>query len=148
MSDLDKVQKDSVSLSKSRGFLIAIGFMLVFDGIFFGLENLGIFGLELKKLWPIVVINAGFAFLVSDLFVFHKVRSVVLFPSCALCALGIVFLLFSNGVFHIHFRKFIALFWPVILVVLGVLLIFIYGAQRIGKGGFPYIKDDTSEDGF
>ena len=104
--------------------------------------------LNLKELWPVIVINAGLAFLVSDLFIYKKIRAVFLFPSVALFVLGIIFLLFSLHVFHISFAKFISVFWPIVLFVLGILLILVYGVQRINSEEFPYIKDDSSDDSF
>ena len=148
MENLERKNKVSPAGLSNRCLYIALGFMLVFDSIFFALLNIELLHLNLKELWPVIVINAGLAFLVSDLFIYKKIRAVFLFPSVALFVLGIIFLLFSLHVFHISFAKFISVFWPIVLFVLGILLILVYGVQRINSEEFPYIKDDSSDDSF
>ena len=148
MENLERTKKVSPAGLRKRSLSIALGFMLVFDSIFFALLNIELLHLNLKELWPVIVINAGLAFLVSDLFIYKKIRAVFLFPSVALFVLGIIFLLFSLHVFHISFAKFISVFWPIVLFVLGILLILVYGVQRINSEEFPYIKDDSSDDSF
>ena len=148
MENLERTKKVSPARLRKRSLYIALGFMLVFDSIFFALLNIELLHLNLKELWPVIVINAGLAFLVSDLFIYKKIRAVFLFPSVALFVLGIIFLLFSLHVFHISFAKFISVFWPIVLFVLGILLILVYGVQRINSEEFPYIKDDSSDDSF
>ena len=117
MENLERTKKVSPAGLRKRSLYIALGFMLVFDSIFFALLNIELLHLNLKELWPVIVINAGLAFLVSDLFIYKKIRAVFLFPSVA-------------------------------LFVLGILLILVYGVQRINSEEFPYIKDDSSDDSF
>ncbi|HBP08754.1 MULTISPECIES: hypothetical protein [unclassified Treponema] len=148
MENLKQTKKVSLAGLRKRSLYIALGFMLVFDSIFFALLNIEFLHLNLKELWPVIVINAGLAFIVSDLFIYKKIRTVFLFPSVALFVLGIIFLLFSLHVFHISFAKFISVFWPIVLFVLGILLILVYGVQRINSEEFPYMKDDSSDDNF
>lgn len=148
MENLKQTKKVSLAGLRKRSLYIALGFMLVFDSIFFALLNIEFLHLNLKELWPVIVINAGLAFIVSDLFIYKKTRTVFLFPSVALFVLGIIFLLFSLHVFHISFAKFISVFWPIVLFVLGILLILVYGVQRINSEEFPYMKDDSSDDNF
>lgn len=148
MENLERTKKVSPAGLRKHSLYIALGFMLVFDSIFFALLNIELLHLNLKELWPVIVINAGLAFLVSDLFIYKKIRAVFLFPSVVLFVLGIIFLLFSLHVFHISFAKFISVFWPIVLFVLGILLILVYGVQRINSEEFPYIKDDSSDDNF
>ena len=148
MENLERTKKVSPAGLRKRSLYIGLGFMLVFDSIFFALLNIELLHLNLKELWPVIVINAGLAFLVSDLFIYKKIRAVFLFPSVALFVLGIIFLLFSLHVFHISFAKFISVFWSIVLFVLGILLILVYGVQRINSEEFPYIKDDSSDDSF
>jgi len=148
MENLKQTKKVSLAGLRKRSLYIALGFMLVFDSIFFALLNIEFLHLNLKELWPVIVINAGLAFIVSDLFIYKKIRTVFLFPSVDLFVLGIIFLLFSLHVFHISFAKFISVFWPIVLFVLGILLILVYGVQRINSEEFPYMKDDSSDDNF
>lgn len=148
MEKVERTKKVSPAGLGKRSLYIALGFMLVFDSIFFALLNIDFLNLSLKEYWPVTVLNAGLAFVVSDLFIYKKIRAVFLFPSVALFILGTVFLLFSLHLFHISFAKFISVFWPIVLFVLGILLILVYGVQRINSEEFPYMKDDSSDDSF
>ncbi|MGN0730239.1 hypothetical protein [Treponema sp.] len=148
MEDSKRKKKNSPATLRRQSLCIALGFMLVFDSVFFALLNIEFLHLNLKELWPVIVINAGLAFLVSDLFIYRKIRTVFLFPSAALFILGVIFLLFSLHLFHISFVKFISVFWPIVLFVLGILLILVYGVQRMNGEEFPYMTDDSSEDSF
>lgn len=133
---------------RKRSLLIALGFMFVFNGIFFSLSNIGFLGMTVRKFWPVVVINTGLSFFAADFFIYRRLRSVFFFPSVFLFILGIIFLLFSTDVFHVSFRKFISVFWPIVLVVFGVILIATYGVKRKTGEEFPYMQDDSAEDSF
>lgn len=133
---------------RKESLLITMGFIFILNGIFFFLLNIGAFGLVLKNHWPIAVIITGAAFLISDFFIYGKIRASFLFPSLLFVFLGIIFLLFSSNILHITFRRFISVSWPIILCISGVFLVILYGFQKNGKNDFPYIKDDTAEDSF
>ena len=86
MENLERKKKVSPAGLRKRSLYIALGFMLVFDSIFFALLNIELLHLNLKELWPVIVINAGLAFLVSDLFIYKKIRAVFLSVCRAFCS--------------------------------------------------------------
>lgn len=138
--------KISPAVLRKQGFLLAIGLTLLVDGLIVSLVNLHVIPFSLSKIWPLLVIIAGVFFLVSDLFIYRRFRTAFLFPSVMLIFLGVGFLLFSTDVFKVSFRKFISVFWPMVLVAFGIFLLFIYGFQRIKNNQFPYMQDDTLEE--
>ncbi len=134
---------DNSNILKKQSILIAMGFMFVFDGIFFSLLNLDFFKFGLRELWPVIVLNSSLAFFATDFFIFKRLRTVFFFPSIMLLILGVFFLLFSARIVPITFRKFIGFAWPIILTVFGILLIVVYGVQQMNKKEFPYMEDDS-----
>ena len=141
-------KKFSPEVMKKQGFLLGMGLTLFIDGIIICLVNFNFLNVTLKQIWPLFVIIAGFCFLGADLFVYRRLRTAFLFPSIMLVFLGAAFLIFSSDVFHISFRRFISVCWPVVLVVFGILLISVHGIQRINNKQFqfPYMQDDTLEE--
>ena len=136
-----------LSTLRRRSFFLAIGLMFILDGVVFAVVNItGKTGF--KETWPLLMMSAGMAFFVADFFVYRRIRASFLFPSVMMFVLGVIFLLFSMNVFHVQFRKFISVFWPIVLFVFGVILVSVYGMQKINKDEFPYMKDDYSDDSF
>lgn len=138
----------SPSMLRKQGFLLGLGLTFFINGIIICLVNFNILDVTFKQIWPTFVVISGCSFLISDLFIYRRIRTSFLFPSIMLIFLGFTFLLFSMNVFNISFRKFISVFWPIILVVFGIILLIIYGIQRINNKQFqfPYMQDDTLEE--
>lgn len=128
---------------KKSALLIGLGFMFIFDGIFFSLLDLRMFPMGLKELWPVFVISTGLCFIPADLFINQRIRTIYLFPAVMLILLGIIFLLFSTHVFSLSFSAFISIFWPLVLVLAGIALIVIYVIQQKATARFPYLEDDS-----
>lgn len=110
---------------RSGGFEARIGFgiLLVAVGSLFLLRNFNIIPYEIERYifnWKMLLIGIGVISLITNE---HKV------PGVIMIAIGSFFLL--PEVFDLHFR-FRQLFWPVIIVVIGFLIIFRRGtpAQR------------------
>ncbi|WP_407400053.1 hypothetical protein [Treponema sp.] len=139
-------KKVSPAVLRKQGFLLGMGLTLIIDGILICLVNFHLINVTLKQIWPLFVVIAGFCFLGSDLFIYRRLRTAFLFPSIMLIFLGVAFLVFSSDVFNISFRKFISVCWPIVLVVFGILLLSVYGIQRINNKQFPYMQDDTLEE--
>lgn len=63
-------------------------------------------------------------------------------------ALGIMLLLFSTGVFGIPFRYFVAQWWPVFLVFLGLslIMIYVYKQHSVPNEKVTIIEDYDDDD--
>ncbi|MBQ0039984.1 MAG: hypothetical protein KBS64_06125 [Treponema sp.] len=146
MDKLKENKKTTPANLKKQGFLLVFGLTLLVDGFVICFVNFGILPVSLKQIWPFFVIFFGITFLFSDLFIFGRLRTAILFPSIMLIILGAVFLVFSTDVFQLSFRKFISVSWPIVLVVFGIVLLSVYGIQRLNNKQFPYMQDDTLEE--
>jgi hypothetical protein len=105
---------------------LAGGLVLLIIGVWFLLNNLGVFYVEdVRKYWPVLLIVAGVAHLFSSR---HGVRSLVW--GGLLASIGGLLLARNLGYIHMDVWQII---WPVILIFLG--LLFLFRARR-GGGGF------------
>lgn len=149
MDNKKNIDEDIVRKSlRKNSLLITLALILILNGIFFFLVNIKAFGLSLKTHWSISVIITGLSFIVSDLIIYKKIRSVFLLSALAISFLGVIFLLFSMNIFNISFKRFVMIFWPILLVIFGAILLAIYEAQKISKDDFPYMEEDSTEDNF
>jgi hypothetical protein len=139
---------NSSSRLRKQNLFIALGFMLILDGIFFSLSNLRALNFSVSRFWPIVVINAGLSFFAADFFMYRRIRTVSLFPSLMMFFFGVIFLLFSTKIFPFSLKKIVSFCWPFVLVVFGIILVSVYGVQRMNRSEFPYMQDDSAEENF
>ncbi|TVR73024.1 MAG: hypothetical protein EA427_02595 [Spirochaetaceae bacterium] len=99
------------------------GILLTLIGVFFVLQQSILIRSELRSLWPIFMTFGGLTLMVYG---FRKGKpypiSLVL-PGCVLCALSLVFLLFSLNVIEQSLASLTARWWPLIFVPLGVLIL-------------------------
>lgn len=138
--------KISPAEMRKQGILLAMGLILLVDGIIVCLINFKVIPLSLKQIWPLLVVFAGILIFFSDLFIYGRIRTAFLFPSVMLVFLGVGFFVFSSNVFRISFRDFISVCWPVVFVVFGIFLLSVYEIQRVNSKKFPYMQDDTLEE--
>ncbi len=97
-------------------FLILTAFLLVF-------HTLDLFALSFRVVWPLLVVNAGLSLFVSSFFAYGHLRKSMLIPSLAFVLMGLLFLLFSFGIFNFSFKNFFLRWWPLILLFSGLLLL-------------------------
>ncbi len=90
---------------------------------------------ELARVWPLFMTAAGLA---MALFAFRhhgSSRIKLLVPSASLILLSFIFLPFSLGLSRISFRKFVITWWPVLILLIGVLSIVLhFRNSRKNKG--------------
>lgn len=135
---------------------LALAFMQNFVFIFFGLSFLlsgvlmllletKIIPLSLKELWPVLVIICGISLFPAGFYKMKRVRTVYLFPAITLVVLGVLFLMFSLRVIKISFSKFFSFALPLVVILFGSTLVFLYLWQQIHQKNFPYMVDDSVE---
>jgi len=103
--------EDNVKRAEFDGiFIVASLFILV--GIYFLLENIFGFGwIDLKKIWPLVILFVGLKMIMTKDKKFYYYGSGIL-----LAVLSIVLLLYNYEVLNVTLLKF----WPVLLIVIGI----------------------------
>ena len=106
------------------------GMLLLLGGIFFLLHNTVIPNVKLEEIWPAFMLIGGISILP---FAYKKSRSArlaITIPSAAIIGLAVIFFPFSLGLIEKDFTDFVLLWWPTILLLLGMLLIITHFIRR------------------
>ncbi|MEI6387165.1 MAG: hypothetical protein WCQ50_11040 [Spirochaetota bacterium] len=96
------------------------GVTFIFAGVVLAAAALGI---SLRQSWPLFMICAALGWIVYGLSRYGRPRAATLVPSVAMALLAGFFSLFSFGLVNMRLAKFLAIWWPA-LIVLAVVAIF------------------------
>ncbi|MDR0313014.1 MAG: DUF5668 domain-containing protein [Treponema sp.] len=80
-------------------------------------------GSFLIKAWPLAAVFSGLALLPAGWRYYGTFRARYVVPSCVFVALGIVFLIFSFDIVTFSFKQFIVDWWPLLIVLAGIILV-------------------------
>jgi hypothetical protein len=116
-------------------FVRLASFSFLFAGVLFVLEGAYILvsilsGWMIAKAWPLGMAIAGLAWFVSGLLSKQRFKASITVPSVSFVFLGLVFSAFSFGWVQGGFLSFIAVWWPCLLIMGGILLFVAYGLSR------------------
>lgn len=132
----------ALAFTKNSMFIFCgIDFLLC--GVISLLMDSGIIMLKMKEMWPSIVIASGISLLPAGFYRRKRIRTVYLFPALMLIILGTLFLLFSLHVFTIPLTKFIAMWWPIVIIGFGLFLVILFLWQQHHQQIFPYMQDDS-----
>ena len=112
----------AIKLNKRPIYLFFASFFILI-GSFLFLSALRIIPFTLAQLWPLLSVFAGLALLPAGWRHYRSVSYRYLIPSLAFIALGCVLLIFSFKVAPFSFKLFIITWWPLLLVVAGIVLV-------------------------
>jgi hypothetical protein len=123
-------------------------FYFLFGGLFFVLEGAfflvaSLMDWQLAKSWPLCMAFAGVAGLVSGTAAKRRLNVFFAVPSICFIFLGLVFALFSLGFIKVDFRRFIAVWWPSLLIAGGISLFVAYGISNDRANGRSGSKSST-----
>jgi hypothetical protein len=125
----------AIKLNKRALYLFFASFFILIGNFLF-LSALQIIPFSLAQGWPLLSVFAGLAMLPAGWRHYHKVSNRYLIPSLAFVILGSILLIFSFKVAPFSFRRFIINWWPLLLVVTGIVLILLsLSSKRNGKTG-------------
>jgi hypothetical protein len=99
-------------------FFLLIGFFLFFLA-------LRIIPLSLSEVWPLFSVFAGFALLPACWYRYGKIRARYVVPAAAFVLLGVFLLVFSLDMVSFSFAQFIKAWWPLLMALAGLFLVFI-----------------------
>ncbi|MCR4940968.1 MAG: DUF5668 domain-containing protein [Treponemataceae bacterium] len=137
-------------IRKKVVWLFFLGFFLASGGVFSLIICFGSFNYSMTHLWPVLVILCGLSYCGAYFHVFHRFSIPSVVPSLVLIGFGGFLLCFSLGIIQIPFRKFISRFWPLFLVLLGIVFIIIYAYMQhtdmSGKSENEVIADGNGDD--
>jgi hypothetical protein len=104
---------------------------LILCGLFFLIYNIALTHIGLGRLWPIFVGFIGISLLPPGIKAFRRLRAAYSIPAFAFIILSTIFFLFSFRVFKMTFREFIIGWWPLLLVLAGLVLVGFYVINRV-----------------
>ncbi len=129
-----------------RGIYIFAGISATMIGSLSLLVEAHILPYRFSQIWPLAIIIFGLALLPAGIYYFRRPRSIYLFPAITMILLGAIFMLFSLDIVKISLAAFFIRWWPLLLLISGILLLGIFFVQQIMKKDFPYMEDDSLED--
>lgn len=124
----------AIRLNKRATYLFFAAFFLM-AGFFLFLSAMGIIPRDIfYQAWPLIVVFCGLALLPAGWRSYGAFRSRFIVPSAAFVVLGCVLLIFSFDIVTFSFKQFILNWWPLLLVLAGLLLILISIGAKNNSG--------------
>jgi hypothetical protein len=114
----------AVKLNKRSTYLFLATFFLLV-GFFLFLSALKIMPFIVRKWWPVLSVFAGIALIPAGWHRYGKVRPRYVVPSTVFIILGCILLIFSLDVVSFSFKQFMLEWWPLLLVLAGLVLVLI-----------------------
>ena len=126
----------ALKLNKQAAYLFfAVFFMMV--GFFVFLSALGLIPRSIFfRAWPLISVFSGLALLPAGWRHYGAFRSKFVVPSCVFLLLGSILLIFSFRLVTFSFKQFMLDWWPLLVVLVGIILVF---------GSFG-VRDGSRED--
>ena len=124
----------AIKLNKRPVYLFFAS-LFILIGSFLFLSALRLIPFSLAQSWPLLSVFAGLALLPAGWRHYRAIRYRYLIPSLAFVALGCVLLIFSFKVAPFSFKRFIIDWWPLLLVVAGIILVLLSLSSKGKTGG-------------
>ncbi len=112
----------AVKLNKRAVYFFIAAFFLQ-TGFFLFLSTLHIFSFSLSKSWPLFSVFAGISLFIAGWHRYRRFRPWYAVPSLALVILGCILLMFSFDIVPFSFFQFVVHWWPLLLVLAGLILV-------------------------
>ncbi|MDR0554689.1 MAG: DUF5668 domain-containing protein [Treponema sp.] len=119
----------AIKLNKRSFYLFFAAFFMQL-GFFLFLSALHIFPMNLERGWPFASIFAGLALIPAGWHRYGNFRIRYLVPGAAFIVLGSVLLIFSLDIVPFSFSQFVLNWWPILVVLAGLLLVLIALSTR------------------
>jgi hypothetical protein len=125
----------AIKLNKRSTYLFFAAFFLMV-GLFLFLSALRIIPIAFSQGWPLLSVFAGLALCPSGWRHYGSLRSRYLVPAILFVILGCILLIFSFDMVPFSFTQFILNWWPLLILLAGMLLILIsLGTKNNAAGG-------------
>ncbi|MCL2480242.1 MAG: hypothetical protein FWF38_00875 [Spirochaetaceae bacterium] len=116
-----------------KDIYILIGMFLSLSGFYFLLRLTILDKYEIERVWPFFMLFTGVSLLLYGLKKKKDNRLKIFVPAFAIIILSLFFLPFSLKLFTTKFLTFAVIWWPVIFIAMGIILIIIFIAKRHEK---------------
>jgi hypothetical protein len=123
----------AISLNKRSVYLfLATFFFLV--GLFLFLFSLKILPVSFAQAWPLLSVFSGLALFPAGWRRFGGIHPVYVVPSIVFVALGSALLVFSLDLVSFSFRQFMLNWWPLLVVLAGLILVLVSLGTKFNAG--------------
>jgi hypothetical protein len=112
----------ATKISKRAVYLFSAFFFLL-TGLFFFFSGLSVIPLSLSQSWPLFSVFAGLALVPAGWRHFRELRIQYCIPALAFILLGFTLLPFSLDLVSFSFKRFMIDWWPLFLVLAGLVLV-------------------------
>jgi peptidoglycan/LPS O-acetylase OafA/YrhL len=117
-----------------RDIYIIFGMVLSLGGIFILLVNTVISEKNLVKIWPAFMLITGISLIPYGIRKKkEKYRIAIIIPAVTIILLSCIFFLFSLDILGLTFQQFVSIWWPMLIMILGIAFIFIYSFSEKSK---------------
>jgi len=128
---------------KKNAFLFFSGLYLFLIGLISFFLTLNTFeNIKLKQIWPGFMVVCAICLFLTCIYKYREIRSIYVVPAFVIFFLSGVFFLFSFGIIRFSFIRLISRWWPLLLIISGGILVFIFLYQQTPDNHFPYEKED------
>lgn len=110
-------------------YYVFLATSLMLAGVLFLLTNTAI-PVELGRIWPLFMTIIGVALLLYGLRKSGSSRVTFVVPGAAMALLSLIFLPFSLDLVTVEFASFVAVWWPVLLIVMGIALVMVHTGRK------------------
>jgi hypothetical protein len=114
----------AIKLNKRALYLFFADFFILV-GFFLFLSATGIFPFSFKQAWPLISVFSGIALIPAGWRKYGRFNRKYIVPAFAFLALGLSLMFFSFHIVPFQFRHFILSWWPLLIVLAGLLLVLI-----------------------
>jgi hypothetical protein len=118
----------------SRGLYLFLAAFFLQAGFFLFLLALRIFPLGFSESWPLLSVFAGFSLFPAGWRRFGALRTGYVVPSIAFVILGLALLVFSLDLVAFSFRQFMLDWWPLLIVLAGLVLVLVSFGSKSSAG--------------
>ena len=117
-------------LKTGKDIYILLGMFFLFSGFFLLLRVTILDSKGTEKLWPFFMLFSGISLLPYGIKKKKESRLKIFVPAVAIIILSLFFLPFSLKLFTMKFLTFAVIWWPVIFIAMGIILIIIFIIKR------------------
>ena len=119
----------AVRLHRRSRYLFLASFMIQ-SGAFLLLVFSGLLVFPFSRLWPLLALFAGLSLIPAGWHRYGAFKSRFVVPASGFVILSVGFLLFSFEILPFSFKSFILAWWPLLLILAGILLMLISFSAR------------------
>jgi len=113
-----------------KDIYLLIGMFLSLTGVYLLLRITILDRYGIEKVWPFFMLFTGISLLLYGFKKKKDNRLKIFVPAIAIIALSLFFLPFSLKLFTTKFLTFAVIWWPVIFIAMGIILIILFIAKR------------------